>query len=65
MERRTEEALRALLARAGIEVREDDIERFGKLLDTYTKALEMLHAYDVGEAEIGPTFQPQRTLPED
>ena len=65
MERRTEEALRALLARAGIEVREDDIERFGKLLDTYTKALELLHSYDVGAAEIGPTFQPQRTLSED
>jgi hypothetical protein len=59
MEKRTEETLKALMAQHGLEPREGDLERFGKLLDTYVAALEALHSAGLTEEEIAPTFDPR------
>ena len=59
MEKPTEQSLRALLAQAGLEPKEGDLERFEKLIDTYTAALKALHSADLGDEEIAPTFHPE------
>lgn len=59
MEKRTQEMLLAIMAQAGLEPKEGDMERFGQLLDTYMGALKMLHSVDLGEEEIAPTFHPE------
>jgi hypothetical protein len=59
MEKRTEETLKALLAQADLEPREGDLERFGKLLDTYVAALKALHSAELIDEEIAPTFDPR------
>ena len=58
MEKLTEQALAALLARAGLEPKEGDIERFGELIDKYMASLKALHSVDLGDEEIAPTFHP-------
>lgn len=59
MEKRTEETLNALLVQAGLEPKEGDLERFGKLIDTYVAALKALHSVDLTDEEIAPTFHPE------
>lgn len=59
MERLTKQALAALLAQAGLEPKEGDIERFGDLLDKYMASLKALHSVDLGDEEIAPTFHPE------
>ena len=59
MEKLTEQALKALLARAGLEPKEGDLERFGNLLDTYMASLKALHSVDLADEEIAPTFHPE------
>ena len=59
MEKLTEQSLNALLAQAGLEPKEGDLERFGQLIDTYMAALKALHSVDLGDEEIGPTFHPE------
>ena len=58
MEKLTEQTLAALLAQAGLEPKEGDLERFGELIDTYIASLRALHSVDLGDEEIAPTFQP-------
>jgi hypothetical protein len=58
MEKRTQETLKALLAQADLEPREGDMERFGRLLDTYVAALKELHSAELTDEEIAPTFHP-------
>lgn len=60
MEKVTEQALTALLAQSGLEPKEGDLERFGKLIDTYVAALRALHSVDLSEEEFAPTFDPER-----
>jgi hypothetical protein len=49
------------LAQAGLEPKEGDLERFGDVLDTYVASLKALHAIDLGDEEIAPTFHPEST----
>tara|TARA_B100000315_G_C14122460_1_gene383199 strand:+ start:213 stop:404 length:192 start_codon:yes stop_codon:yes gene_type:complete len=60
MEKLTEQTLAVLLAQAGIVPREGDLDRFGKLIDTYMGTLKALHSVDLGDEEIAPTFHPER-----
>ena len=59
MEKLTEQSLSALLAQAGLEPKEGDLERFGPLIDTYRASLKALHSVDLGDEEIAPTFHPE------
>ena len=61
MEKLTEKTLAAVLAQAGLEPKEGDLERFGKLIDIYMASLKALHSVDVGDEEIAPTFDPGRS----
>ncbi len=61
MEKSTEQTLAALLAQAGLDANEGDMERFGQLIDAYVKSLRALHSVDLGDEEIAPTFHPERT----
>ena len=58
MEKLTEQSLVALLAQAGLESKEGDLERFEKLIDTYMASLKALHSVDLGDEEFAPAFQP-------
>lgn len=59
MEKLTEQSLKALLAQAGLEPKEGDLERFEKLIDTYVASLRALHSVDLADEEIAPTFHPE------
>jgi len=59
MEKLTEKTLAALLAQAGLEPKEGDLERFGELLDRYMASLKALHSVDLGDEELGPIFHPE------
>ena len=59
MDKLTEQSLKALLAHAGLEPQEGDLERFGDLLDTYVASLKALHSADLADEEIAPTFHPE------
>jgi hypothetical protein len=56
MEKFTEQRLATLLAEAGLEPREGDLERFSKIIDGYVATLKMLHSVDLGDEEIAPVF---------
>ena len=58
MEKLTEQSLAALLAQAGLEPKEGDLERFGELIDKYMASLKALHSIDLGDEEVAPTFHP-------
>ncbi|MCZ6623015.1 MAG: hypothetical protein O7B35_02070 [Deltaproteobacteria bacterium] len=60
MEKSTEQTLKALLTQSGLEPKEGDLERFGKLIDTYMAALQALHSVDLADEEFAPTFHPER-----
>jgi hypothetical protein len=60
MEKLTEQSLKALLAQAGLEPKDGDLERFGDVVDTYVASLKAMHAIDLGDEEIAPTFHPER-----
>ncbi len=62
MEKLTEARLTALLAQAGAEPKEGDLERFGQVIDTYMAALEALHSVELGDEEIAPIFHPEGTV---
>ncbi len=59
MEKLTEQSLAALLAQAGLEPKEGDLERFAQLIETYMASLKALHSLDLGDEEIAPTFHPE------
>jgi hypothetical protein len=56
MEKLTEQRLVALLAEAGVEPNEGDLERFSKIIEGYLATLKMLHSVDLGDEEIAPVF---------
>jgi hypothetical protein len=58
MDKSVEKTLAALLAQAGLEPKEGDLERFGDLIDKYVASLKTLHSVDLGDEEIAPTFNP-------
>jgi hypothetical protein len=60
MEKELEQTVRALLAHAGLEPKEGDLERFGDVLDTYMRSLKALQAIDLAGEEIAPTFHPTK-----
>ena len=62
MEKLTRQSLAALLAQAGLEPGEGDLERFGELVDTYMASLKALHSVDLGDEEIAPTFRPESSV---
>ncbi len=51
MEKLTEQRLVALLAEAGVEPNEGDLERFSKIIDGHVAALKTLYSVDLGEDE--------------
>jgi hypothetical protein len=59
MEKDLERTVRALLAHAGLEPKEGDLEAFGDVLDTFVSSLKSLHAIDLAGEEIAPTFDPR------
>lgn len=59
MEKTIEQSLVALLAQEGLEPKEGDLERFGKLLDHYVASVKALHSVELGDEEIAPTFNPE------
>ncbi|HEX2386872.1 MAG TPA: hypothetical protein VHL99_09935 [Candidatus Binatia bacterium] len=59
MKKTTEQTIRALLDQFGLEPKEGDLENFGAVLDVYVANLEKLRALDLGDDEIGPTFNPK------
>lgn len=59
MEKTIEQSLKALLAQAGLEPKDGDLEQFGDVLDTYIASLKALHSVDLTEEEIAPTFNPK------
>lgn len=59
MDKQTEQTLTALLAQAGLEPKEGDLERFGPLIDRYVETLETLRSVDVADEEIAGTFHPE------
>lgn len=59
MEKLTEQRLAVLLAEAGLEAKEGDLERFSRVIDGYVAALKTLHSVDLGEEEVAPVFQPE------
>jgi hypothetical protein len=59
MEKLTEQSLKALLAQAGLEPKDGDLEQFGDVLDTYVASLKALHSVDLAGEEIAPTFNPE------
>ncbi len=59
MEKVTEMMLTALLDQAGVEPKDGDLERLGRVIDTYTAALKALHSVDLGDEEIAPIFHPE------
>lgn len=59
MEKTIEQSLVALLAQEGLEPKEGDLERFGKLLDYYVASVKALHSVELGDEEIAPTFNPE------
>jgi len=61
MDKTTERTLAALLAQAGLEPKEGDLERFGDVMDKYVASLKRLHSIDLGDEEIAPTFNPDWT----
>jgi hypothetical protein len=62
MEKLTEQRLAALLAEAGLEPKEGDLERFGKIIDGYVATLKMLYSVDLEDEEIGPVFHADWTV---
>ncbi len=62
MEKLTETRLTALLAQAGLQPKEGDLERFGQVIDAYMAALKALHSIDLGDEEIAPIFHPEWTV---
>lgn len=58
MDKTTERTLAALLAQAGLEPKEGDLERFSDLLDKYVASLKRLHSIDLSDEPIAPTFNP-------
>ncbi|HEY2986125.1 MAG TPA: hypothetical protein VGL11_00260 [Candidatus Binatia bacterium] len=59
MEKLTEQTLKALLAQHGLEPKEGDLERFGDAIETYLASLRAMHAVDLADEEIAPTFHPE------
>ncbi|HWP56678.1 MAG TPA: hypothetical protein VNL14_02190 [Candidatus Acidoferrales bacterium] len=61
MEKSTEQKLLILLAEAGLEPREGDLERFGKIIDGYVATLKTLYSIDLEDEEIAPVFHAEWT----
>ena len=61
MQKPTEQTLKALLAQYDLEPKEGDLEGFGDVLDTYVASLKALHAFDLADEEVTPTFNPAWT----
>jgi hypothetical protein len=59
MKKATEQTIKALLDQFGLEPKDGDFERFGDVLDLYVANLEKLRALDLGDEEVGPTFNPK------
>ena len=59
MKKLNEQSLKALLAQAGLEPKEGDLERFGDLLDHYVTSLKELQSVKLDDEEIAPTFHPE------
>jgi hypothetical protein len=58
MEKMTEQTLRALLAREGLEPRPGDLEEFSEIIELYLSTLKTLHSVDLGAEEVAGVFRP-------
>ena len=61
MDKLTGDALKALLAREGLEPKEGDLEQFAEIIALYMGNLKTLHSVDLGPEELGPVFRPEWT----
>ena len=59
MDKLIQQSLTALLAREGLEPREDDLEQFAKIIELYMENLKQLHSVNLGAEELGPVFRPE------
>ncbi len=61
MDKLTEQTLKALLAREGLEPKPGDLEEFAQIIGLYAENLKQLHSIDLGAEELGPVFRPEWT----
>jgi hypothetical protein len=59
MDKASEQALHELFRRAGLELSEQDRERFMPMLDAYLNSVEHLHSINLSDEETAPVFRPE------
>ena len=59
MDKLTEQSLKALLAREGLDPKQGDLEQFSEIIDLYMNTLKTLHSVNLGSEELGPVFRPE------
>lgn len=59
MEKQTRESLEGLFRRAGLELSDQDRERFLPMLAAYLDGAERLHAVNLAGEEIAPVYRPE------
>ncbi len=59
MDKHTEETLKRLLHRAGLEMAESDRARFIPMLETYMESLDKLHSINLAGEQVGGVFRPE------
>jgi hypothetical protein len=61
MDKLIEQCLTALLAREGLQPKEEDLKEFEKIIELYMGNLRQLHSVNLGADELGPVFRPEWT----
>jgi hypothetical protein len=59
MDKNREESLRELFRRAGLELSEQDRERFLPMLEAYLDGAQRIHAINLSGEETAPVFRPE------
>jgi hypothetical protein len=59
MKKLTPKALALLLERTGLESPVSGMERLEPVIEKYMESLKELHAIDLSDEEVAPTFQPE------
>jgi hypothetical protein len=59
MKKLTPKALALLLERTGLESPVSGMERLEPVIEKYIEGLKGLHAIDLSDEEVAPTFQPE------
>ncbi len=59
MDKDTEETVRRMLARAGLEMAGSDRKRLMPMLETFMESLEKLHSINLAGEQVGGVFRPE------